>query len=205
MRQFISACIDWSLGVIPIWEISPCICIVLIGWIWNSGLWLVSLIVGVKCKTVWLIHTLCCIDCSETSTSQLDTTILSPTKFIHFLALYVVRSRSCIQSSTQMMNSTLPSGSIFQELQCIRDTGFFCPASSLDDDWQQVNLYFSFMFLNTISLFYFDNSIIYTFYNIPVVADNLAAFILNLSITKRVKIGLGLRSLPCLQSCQHKL
>eukprot|EP00112_Aurelia_sp_Birch-Aquarium-sp1_P008492 Seg1937.1 transcript_id=Seg1937.1/GoldUCD/mRNA.D3Y31 product="Krueppel-like factor 6" protein_id=Seg1937.1/GoldUCD/D3Y31 len=36
-----------------------------------------------------------------------------------------------------MMNSTLPSGSIFQELQCIRDTGFFCPASSLDDDWQQ--------------------------------------------------------------------
>lgn len=38
------------------------------------------------------------------------------------------------------MNSALPSGSIFQELQSIHDTGFFCPSSSVEEDWQQTRI-----------------------------------------------------------------
>jgi len=39
-----------------------------------------------------------------------------------------------------IMNSTLPSGSIFQELERIHDTGFFCPSSSVEEDWQQTRM-----------------------------------------------------------------
>lgn len=35
--------------------------------------------------------------------------------------------------------NSLPSASIFQELQRIHDTGFFSPVHSLEDKFQQVN------------------------------------------------------------------
>eukprot|EP00794_Sanderia_malayensis_P017677 gene17677-19441_t len=38
------------------------------------------------------------------------------------------------------MNSALPSGTIFQELESIHDTGFFSPSSSVEEDWQQTRI-----------------------------------------------------------------